>query len=184
MSRSRVTTACTVSRGRAGTRRPKAPAAASATCGRPPRADVCRRTPFRADGPRRTAGRISYVPRPTRRKYFHRWRWWLGALTQQRLMMWVGAEPRVGFGPYLGAPTLKGSMRQAQDHSRRIQPRGLEQDEGGESASLLATQMDYPGVVLRRRGDLQLDGRARCTWPHLNFRREFVDLSHAVALRT
>ena len=75
-------------------------------------------------------------------------------------------------------------MRQAPAHSRPIQPRGLEQDEGGESARLLATQMDYPGVISCRRGDLQLDGRARCIGPHLNLHREYVYLFHAVALLT
>src|SRR5207247_8540062 len=75
-------------------------------------------------------------------------------------------------------------MRRAPAHLRLIQPRGLEQDEGGESARLLATQMDYPGIVLCRRGELQLDGRARRIGPHLNLHREFVYQSHAVALLT
>ncbi len=65
-------------------------------------------------------------------------------------------------------------MKGAPTRLRLVQPRGLGQDEGGESARLLATQMDYPGVVLCRRGDFQLDGRARLIGPHLNLHREFV----------
>src|SRR5207247_5824102 len=81
-----------------------------------------------------------------------------------------------------GAPTLKVGMRRAPARSVLIQPRGLQQDECGEPARLLAAQMDYTDVVLRRPGNFQLDGRARRIGPHLNLHREFVHQSHPVAL--
>ena len=40
---------------------------------------------LRAGPGRRWAGRISYLPRPTRLKYFQRCGWFFGAFTQQRL---------------------------------------------------------------------------------------------------
>ena len=79
-------------------------------------------------------------------------------------------------------PSGSGGVSQAPIRSRPIQPLGLEQDEGGESTRLFATQMDDMGVVPCRRGNLQLHGRARRIALYLNFPCEFVCQSHAVAL--
>ncbi len=72
-----------------------------------------------------------------------------------------GPQPKSGSRRrFLGALTFRLGERQA-PRLRPIQPRGLEENQRGEPAGLLTSQMDDSSAIRCRRPDLQLDGRAR-----------------------